>query len=571
MRISPVSNISSSKIQLKQTQKIQNNSINQTALPKVPFVPTNQYLAFLGGYTIDLAQTYEKLKEDEYPQDIRKMVQEELASPDTYKTLYDVHFEKYKGINDCFSLDELKEKYPEFRDVISAYDVDAKEESFIGVWQNDESDLFPIEEDLTLQLIKLYWGQGFSLNDLSRFIKENSSNSNATTKLYYAMTEKLNIPLMSRHYAPVLKLSNKEYNERFTSEMGAKLQEARERRLQKEEGEPVYIPRGPMSQAQRNNISEGLKEYYRENPEAVYAISKRQKEYYQNHPEKREELSEVLNYAWNSSYDGKNVRKELSKYLKKYHNHDISDDKLINPLNLTKEEKNALKAFWQYRPHNKARFSEAMKAGWENLKSIQEYFDGRCESGVKISMDIVPDALNEEIRKWAKENGKFVGDMSYGLCCAYLVDTDVNFKMVKRHLDKFDSVNKAFADIHPQQANRLATARQHTIIRFVEDLVSNSPNLPKSLREDEIKKMTFGGMLYTQLEKTPICTRSKSGAMIPLDGVGNSELVGLLGEIMKLALVTDSLDVSTYINKNLNEIYNDLGMIDFDELSKMFI
>ena len=238
----------------------QNNIQKQNYQQKTYIRPNaSQYLAFCGGYSINLAETYKNLYDGQYPVDIKETVEETLKNGNpSDKTLYDIHFEKYKGVSDCYSLDELKEKFPEFKAVLSANDVEATPESFIGKFQNNELELFSNDEDLTLELIKLYWGQGFSLNGLSDYIAE-TFDDGKRIQLRHTL-EKLNIPMMNRRYALVLKLSNKEYNEKFTSEMSIRLREAKEAKIQKAQGEPVVIPRGELSEAHKERISQGLKD-----------------------------------------------------------------------------------------------------------------------------------------------------------------------------------------------------------------------------------------------------------------------------------------------------------------------
>ena len=135
---------------------------------------------------------------------------------------------------------KIKEKFPEFKDVASVYDVEtsANRGSFITKFLNGETEYFDSDEDLTVQLIKLYWGEGFSLNDLKKY--------SDGCDLYYTM-KKLNIPLASRDYGHILKFSDPEYNERLTREMTEKRLAALDRKAQELEGEPVYIKRGPLS------------------------------------------------------------------------------------------------------------------------------------------------------------------------------------------------------------------------------------------------------------------------------------------------------------------------------------
>ena len=179
MKISNISFLNNDKNYKTQIQKT-NKTINSTPQISLSFakMPTTaQYLAFLG-YSGDLRETYKHLTFDECPFQIYNNILAELSknNPDD-KTLYDVHFEKYKHILDCYSLDELKQNFPEFKDVFSAYDVEALPDSVVGDFQNGESEIFTTEEDLALQLVKLYWGQGFSLNDLSDFVAQHSSDN----------------------------------------------------------------------------------------------------------------------------------------------------------------------------------------------------------------------------------------------------------------------------------------------------------------------------------------------------------------------------------------------------------
>ena len=145
----PIKPFNNKKIQ--QSAKKQN--IQQ--LPQIKNI--NYFPCFLGGYSLDLSKVAENLSEEKFPPDIFELTQKTLKNGNAKnKTLYDIHFEKYKGVLDCYSLDELKEKYPEFKDVISVYDIETKENSFIDDFLKGKSEVFSDSEDLTLQLIKLY-------------------------------------------------------------------------------------------------------------------------------------------------------------------------------------------------------------------------------------------------------------------------------------------------------------------------------------------------------------------------------------------------------------------------------
>ena len=210
---------------IQKTKKTnETNKIAQQKTVSCKKLPTTQdYLAFLG-YSGNLRKTLEHLTFDECPFQIYDRILAELSkSNPNNKTLYDVHFEKYKNVLNYYSLDELKADFPEFEGVVSSYDVEAEPDSVVGEFQNNESEIFTSEEDLTLQLIKLYWGQGFSLNDLSDFVAQHSSDKQGKN-LYYTM-KKLNIPRMQPKYAHVLKFSNRDYFAKYSEQMKIKLTE----------------------------------------------------------------------------------------------------------------------------------------------------------------------------------------------------------------------------------------------------------------------------------------------------------------------------------------------------------
>ena len=61
---------------------------------------TTQYLAFLGGYSLNLNEVVTHLEDNEYPQDIQEMALETIESNQkTNKTLYDVHFESEDSVS----------------------------------------------------------------------------------------------------------------------------------------------------------------------------------------------------------------------------------------------------------------------------------------------------------------------------------------------------------------------------------------------------------------------------------------------------------------------------------------
>ena len=554
MKVSSVSLINNFKnIGLKsQTKKSQTNAIQNSNLS----MPTSaHYISFMGGNSVNLAETARLFKPEEYPPEIKDAVFDVLIEGNSDdKTLYDVHFNKYKGILDCFTLDELKEKYPEFEGTISAYEVLAKEDSFVGKFQADELDLFPFDEDLTLQLIKLYWGQGFSLNDLSKYIEQNSQDKKGIN-LYYAMTQKLNIPIMNSHYAGVLKLSNKEYNEKFTSEMSMKLLEAHEAREQRADGEPVIIPRKPLSEEHKRKISESLKRYYEQNPQKLYEMSVRQKRFYEENPDKKEELSEVMLVAWNNTREGKNVRKHLNKYIKK-HTNDITDSQLALREEMTTAQQKAFGDFWKRNTWAKEQMSIAIKKAYAELEQIRS--DKSSWTSVEnetIVFNSIPTQMKKDIIQWAKQQGYDTEHIVIGLDMLY--DREVH-KASKKEISYFnrgEKIYKEYMKAFPQKQDQVATYLHFALMKIGEDLELKPKRLLRALNNDAGKAQALLYMFNAaQDPKNPIFIE-RNGKKTVRNGVDTSTIKAIYQSLMQQAFSMNCLGFAEYGNEVLDECY----------------
>lgn len=345
--------------------KPQTQTVQQSA-GKLP--STQQYLAFTGGYSLNLAETAKRLdmlagkKHSIYPPNLREWIGMALEEGNKAKdTLIGVHKKYFSSLKDCFTLDEIKAKFPEFENVIPAANVSPKEGSFIDRFQKGELEYFDNDEDLSVQLIKLYWGEGFSTNDLKRYA--------GGIDLYHTMV-RLNIPRVSQDYGHYLKFSDPQYNERLTAEMTQKRLAALDRRAQIQEGEPVYIPqkRGPLSAEHKKRISEGLNRYHEEHPEAVYEMSERRKEFYRQNPECAEELSRVLKKAWGMT-SSENIRKAMSKFFKAKKVPMFNPE---NPTEITRDQSKLMGLFWGENEWAKKSFSKSMKYAWKKVKEENE-------------------------------------------------------------------------------------------------------------------------------------------------------------------------------------------------------
>ena len=96
-----------------QNAEIKNEQTKSQQYEKLP--STMQYLAFTGGYSLDLGQTIKQLDKlsqknsSVYPPNIREwagMILEEGNK--TKETLISIHKKYFANLKECFSLDEIK-------------------------------------------------------------------------------------------------------------------------------------------------------------------------------------------------------------------------------------------------------------------------------------------------------------------------------------------------------------------------------------------------------------------------------------------------------------------------------
>ena len=560
----PIKPFNNKKIQ--QSAKKQN--IQQ--LPQIKNI--NYFLCFLGGYSLDLSKVAENLSEEKFPPDIFELTQKTLKNGNAKnKTLYDIHFEKYKGVLDCYSLDELKEKYPEFKDVISVYDIETKENSFIDDFLKGKSEVFSDSEDLTLQLIKLYWGQGFSLTDLSKYMNENSTDTKDFS-LHYTMSKKLNIPLMNKTYAQILKLSNKEYNKNLTEKLSIKIKEAKEAKKQRQEGEPVVIPRGPLSEAHKKHISESLKKYYKEHPETIYKLTQRQKDFLNQNPEFKETLSDVMDFAWNNTQEGFSIKKYLSKFMKKFGG--ISQEELELKIEIPKEKMSALELFWIKNPWAKEKFSIATKKGWDYIKNnpVNLLYKIRNNEN-QIIIHLIPKALNDKMTDWAKSKGYKIKDYIYFRQVLLSKSIDFNENPEYEKLKTLiDEITLKYEKENPQESDKTATAIQFLLIDFSTDLESRQNNLPDTLKNNPENIEKIKDILNNIFKKYPIYEKIGNQNKVPIGNISLMFLSDIMITIAKEIInIQNGYEIAEYLNKKLDTMYELIETSNVGEINKIFI
>lgn len=366
--ITPAIIAKNNEYSIKNKKNIPHNtesSISPSYIGKLP--STKDYLSFMGGYSLNLAETISNLDKlaaksnlSIYPKNIREWAGMILETGNKAKyTLIDIHKKYYESIKSLNSLEEVKRRFPEFAEVISDSEVEFGKNSFGDDVKSGKLEYFDKDEDLALQLLKLYYGEGFSLNDLKKYANGKD--------IYYTM-KKFKIPTQSRDYGHILKFSDPDYNTRLTSEMTYKRRLALDKKA-REAGEPVYIPRGPLSKEHREHISEGLKRYYQENPERIFQMSDKMKDFYRQNPEKSKELTRVLNKAWNI-FGADRIKSALSKFMSSRGFKSFNPE--TNPVDISKEQSKALKQFWGGNEWARKAFSKNMEYAWKKVKEENE-------------------------------------------------------------------------------------------------------------------------------------------------------------------------------------------------------
>ena len=335
-----------------QEQRIKKNIVSNTNLSLMP--TSIDLISFKGGKSLSLEQTIAQLdKYSTFPPDIRQMAMQEInAGNPKEKTLIDVHKDKYAVLNDMESLNEVKKAFPEFKDVLSDSQIDYKPNSFVDDVKAGRNKYFDPEIDLSLQLLQLYWGEGFSRSDLTE--KFEGRNIQGTM-------DKLNIPRVERNYGIYLKLSDKDYNARFSKEMSERSKMVARNIAERREG--VYIPKGPLTEIHKRNISQGLLNFYSEHPERLSEMSKRQQEFYENNPVEKTKFSLVLYRAWGYR-EADSIRKRLSKFMGKK---ELTPEELAD---ISPKSQERLKEFWKKNPWAAQQFSKCMKKSWEHQKDL---------------------------------------------------------------------------------------------------------------------------------------------------------------------------------------------------------
>ena len=532
MKILPILNSNPVRIYnaKAQEQRIKKNIVSNTNLSLMP--TSIDLISFKGGKSLSLEQTIAQLdKYSTFPPDIRQMAMQEInAGNPKEKTLIDVHKDKYAVLNDMESLNEVKKTFPEFKDVLSDSQIDYKPNSFVDDVKAGRNKYFDPEIDLSLQLLQLYWGEGFSRSDLTE--KFEGRNIQGTM-------DKLNIPRVERNYGIYLKLSDKDYNARFSKEMSERSKMVARNIAERREG--VYIPKGPLTEMHKRNISQGLLNFYSEHPERLSEMSKRQQEFYENNPVEKTKFSLVLYRAWGYR-EADSIRKRLSKFMGKK---ELTPEELAD---ISPKSQERLKEFWKKNPWAAQQFSKCMKKSWEHQKDL-------TKMGMVHDPIFVGKLFANEIAAYA---GDRMPDIEKYLTFAVLDPRDEKFihcDFVQDYLIRNDKA----VDIMDEYFDAEGDKDKHAdVISMTIDIVMN--DLLKDSKKLSPKQKAVFNTLHS-MWKNQIADRAKNHEVIK-----TSEIVDVYLAMADTAVTNGARDIADRFNSAIEEAYK---MVKFNNVEAM--
>ena len=527
-----VRNYNVSKQECRKTQDVVQNT-NLSMMPSYI-----DMLSFKGGKSLSLEQTIVQLdKYSTFPPDIREMAILEIkAGNPKDKTLIDIHKDKYSALNDMETLSEAKKAFPEFKDVLPDWQLDYKPNSFVDDVKQGKNKYFDPEIDLSLQLLQLYWGEGFSLSDLTK--QFDGRNILGTM-------DRLNIPRVERNYGMYLKLSDKDYNARFSKEMSERSKNVAKNIAERREG--AYIPKGPLSESHKRNISQGLLKFYSEHPERLSEMSKKQQEFYENNPVERTKFSQVLYRAWGYR-EADSIRKRLSKFMgvKEMTPAELSD---VSPKSQEK-----LKEFWKRNPWAAQQFSKCMKKSWQHQKDLTEM--GMVYDPI-FTGKLFPKEMAKEIVAFA---GDRMPDIEKYLTCVVLDPRDEKFiqcDFVQDYLiknDKAVDITREYFETSGNQ-DKYSDVISMTIDIVMNDLLKDSKKLPSK------QKAVFNTL--HSIWKEQVAQKALNH-----ETIRSTEIVDIHLAMIDTAVTNGAKDIAEKFNLAMEEAYRFVKFNNVEAMSK---
>ena len=248
--------------------------------------PCNYYFPVSFGKKLSNEEIVNKIGTENFPS--KNMAQ--FYAENTVTSLYEAHLNYYSKLLDCKTLEEAKEKYPEFKDVIDAKDIDFDKVHKISILhkilrgETEGADI----NNLSIELLKKYYGKLQGITDKENYYGLSKETVNR-------LFSQLNIKKFSDTYLRNLKSSNPVVRENI----GKALKEFN----QTEEGKQRIRQKG-------EKISKTLVKYYQteEGKKKVTEVSKKIREFNQTE-EGRKKLEQrgKRRHEFNQTEEGQKV------------------------------------------------------------------------------------------------------------------------------------------------------------------------------------------------------------------------------------------------------------------------
>ena len=242
-------------------------------------------------------------------------------------TLYELHLELYKGLLECKTLDEARNMFPEFREVLDA-----------SIFKHSRSkhlkNLTVPLEDLSLTILQRYYGKLKPQHEIARelgFVNKNG---------FDWLKDKIRFVTFKKNYLTLLYSSDETKNKIIAQ----KTRNFNQRYPERMYAHNKQAAQSNKSEIYRKNQSQRIKQYDLQNPERKEKIGKFTREVWSRLPHIKLAISKEM-----AHFPG------MGKLIPKYINHEQYNDteKRIN--------KKFFKYFWKKYPEYKKEFAQMCK------------------------------------------------------------------------------------------------------------------------------------------------------------------------------------------------------------------
>lgn len=276
----------------------------------------------------DITLKYVLTKRAQYlPESMLNEIKQICASnPKELPSLQDVHKKVYQPLFDAKNLEEVRERFPEFKDVIDI--VSLKDNRSKAVKAIKEK--MPLEK-FTLQYLKQLY-QPEKMEDLVKMYDLTNRS------ILSWLNQKLNIKKLCSPYLKILKMSDEKENQRI-AELSRQAIFANPKAQKKRLAKAAETHRTPEYRAKK---SQEMIDFYKRNPKAAGKIGFISKETWNRCPEIKKALAEFK--------DGKSAYIQAIMTKVEYKNATPSERKII---------KGFYKEFWETHPEMKEQYRKA--------------------------------------------------------------------------------------------------------------------------------------------------------------------------------------------------------------------